>query len=295
MADVIIVPRVKTEIHKIHIPISKCGDNWWKDVRVRAPFKGTDRAYRTLPSLGEPSQVEHVDPEFLEEILGDHERVTKFVEKHFNTLSDRQRKNVSLMLDRCKHYIAAATLIWKSWASGFTTSNVGQVPPWPLNGQPKGAINGNIEEGHKRDVERWKKLVRAALRNLRCAEEVAKKATIRARNRRRHKEGRRYGGVGEAIAAQDHGMSYAPAPTEPPPPEDELDEGEIDLESLPTIGIDLSEDEDPTIAEEPLFEEEAEAIEIEETLPPAPAKKKKDNTLLVAGAAALGVLVLARR
>lgn len=316
MAEVTIVPRVKTENQKIRSPISACGDNWWKDVRIRCPYKGTDIAFRTLPSLGEPAQVEMIDPGFLDEMRVDNERITIFVAEHFAELSDKQRTNIKTLLDRATAYIADAEQIWKLWASGFTTPGSGQIPSWPLNGQPKGSINGNIEEGHKKDVDKWKRLVRAALRNLRCAEEVAKKATIRLRNKLRYAQGRRFGtnGLG-GIVPEENGNGgveiftktdftpVSPGETMPqveseatmPEVSSELQEGEINLEeSIVDEGEEFLEEEEidefpepepPDIPSPPVDEVEGKPT----------SAKKKDNALLIAGAAALGVLALSKR
>jgi len=183
MVEVTYVPRVKTETATIHSPISKCGDNWWREVRVRAPYKGVDKAFRTLPSLGDPSQIEKFDAGFIDEISVDLERIRDFVVKNSAPLNDRQRKNIDKMLKRAVQYISDARTIQRNWKRGFAGTRIGKIPPWPLGGQPRGGINANIEEGYVRDSERWKKLVRAALRNARCAEEVAKKATIREHNK----------------------------------------------------------------------------------------------------------------
>ena len=313
MAEVTIVPRVKTETQTIQSPISACGDNWWKDVRIRCSYKGTDIAFRTLPSLGEPMQVESIDPEFLDEIRGDIERVAIFVAEHLDELSDRQKGNIEKLLARATAYVADAELIWKFWASGFTIPGDGQIPPWPLNGQPKGSINGNIEEGHKKDADKWKRLVRAALRNLRCAEEVAKKATIRLRNKLRHQQGRRFAGNGlGGLAPEDpengnggpvfKQAAFSPATPDPDEEGDsELQGGEIDLEEEPIIDEEEEElaetDEDPELPPDPEPPEEPipPPIVDEDPEPKAPPKKKKDNTLLIAGAAALGVLALSKR
>ena len=301
MTDVIIVPRVQTETETIRSPISKCGDNWWKDVRVRASYKKTDVAYRTLPSLGDPQQVEHLDLGFPEEIVGDQDRVIVFVAEHLDTLSDRQRKNIEVMLGRVSAYLADAETIRRLWATGFTTSTLGPIPPWPLNGQPQGPVNGNIEEGHKKDSERWKRLILGALRNLRCAEEVVKKATIRARNKERHGEGRVFGQGG--VAPQDGGNNGGQEPREgkftpfvPPTPreahidEGDLEEGEIDLEE-PIVDAEEPFEEEGVVDGE--FEEEF--VDDDEFKEVPAKKKKKDNTLLFAGAAAFGVFALSKR
>ena len=207
------IPRVRTEALKIRYPISRCGDNWWKDVRVRAPHDDADAAHRTLPSLGSVDQVEAIDPEFPQEMVEDFKRIRAFAKRHASDMSAKQKANIQEMLDRAKLYINDAQTVWEFWAKGFTTPTIGQVPPWPLNGKPQGPVGQEIEEGHLKDREKWQALVLAALRNMRCAEEVAKKATIRAFNRRK----------------QHHDSSGAPAVPLELLETDTLELGEIEL------------------------------------------------------------------
>lgn len=300
MVEVTFVPRVKTETATIHSPVSKCGDNWWRDVKVRAPYKGVDKAYRTLPSLGEPSQIERFDAEFPDEISVDLERVRDFAIKNSAKLSDLQRKNVNKMLKRAARYLGDARTIQRTWARGFSATRIGKIPAWAFGGQPQGGINKNIEEGHARDAERWKQLIRAALRNVRCAEEVAKKATIRDRNKQTQK-GRAYAASPETTRADpgedDLDVEITSATIDPSritgikratirvdddrielPPEEEDELGGIVVEDdeLEEGDIDLEDDTDTR----------------ESTKAP---KKKKDNTILIAGAAAIGILALGKK
>lgn len=287
MTEVRIVPRVRTETQTIETPVSKCGDNWFKAVKVRAPYKGTDLAFRTLPSLGDPGQVESFEAIFLKEILGDHQRISAFAQNNSTSLTSKQQANVQTMLDRAARYLRDAVAIATAWSTGFATTRAGTVPAWPLNGQPKGPVNNLMEEGHRRDQGKYKKLIRSALKNLRCAEEVSKKATIRARNKER-RHGRRFGEVQQGsfnpVGSPEYPLpgldvpepmvaEFQPIESQESSVDGELEEGEIVL------------DEEP-------------ADEIEEE-PPAPEtvskKKKKDNTLLFAGAAALGLMALKGR
>ena len=311
MVEVSIIPRVQTENQTIQSPISKCGDNWWRDVRVRSPYRGTDVAFRTLPALGDPEQVETFDYELLDEMLGDLERISVFVTEHITEITERQLSNIQKFLDRANSYIADAQLIWKLWSAGFTTTGGGHVPPWALNGQPQGPINANIEEGHHKDGTKWKRLVRSALKNLRCAEEVAKKATIRQRNFARHQGGRRFSGQEMNLIQPDNQPKQAtfvgPGPKPTPATlnlgdEDELEEADIDLEMEPIVG-EAPEEELPTIEPSgpPIIEEDDEVPTVTPSRPPrtpeseTKSTKKKDNSILIAGAAILGVLALSKR
>jgi len=306
MTEVRIVPRVRTETKAIHTPVSKCGDNWFKQVRIRSPYRGTDVAYRTLPSLGEPGQIESFDPVFLEEAAGDLKRITDFVHQNSNALTARQLEHIGSMLDRAGRYLQDAAFIAESWANGFATTTVGTIPAWPLDGQPRRPVNKLMEEGHRRDQEKYKKLVRSAMKNLRCAEEVAKKATIRRRNKARH-TGRRFSNTAQ-LNPQGSTPTPMPSPVEPVEPV----EAQFNPQGSQTGGIDASsmggaaefdpsgvgtagfdaELEEGDIDLEDGEDEEVEEDIVEEESPPPPAKKKKDNTLLFAGVAALGVLAL---
>lgn len=299
MVEVTFVPRVKTETATIHSPVSKCGDNWWRDVKVRAPYKGVDKAYRTLPSLGEPSQIERFDAEFPDEISIDLERVRDFAVKNSAKLSDLQRKNVNKMLKRAAKYLGDARTLQRTWARGFSATRIGKIPAWAFGGQPQGGINKNIEEGHARDAERWKQLIRAALRNVRCAEEVAKKATIRDRNKQTQK--------GRAYAAN------GPKTTRADATEDDLDveitSATIDPSGIQGIKratirvdddrIELPPEEDDELGGIVIEDDELEEgdIDLEDDVeePKKAPKKKRDNTILIAGAAAIGILALGKK
>jgi hypothetical protein len=185
MTEVRIVPRVRTETETIKTPVSKCGENWFQPVRIRAPYKSTDLAFRTLPSLGDPQQIESYDPMLLEEIVGDCKRIAEFVRATESALSQKQKANIWNMISRATKYVSDAARIATAWAQGFATTTVGTIPAWALGRQPSAPVNNVMEEGHHRDSEKYKSLLRAALRNLRCAEEVAKKETIRQRNKER--------------------------------------------------------------------------------------------------------------
>jgi len=292
MTEVRIVPRVRTETQTIKTPVSKCGDNWFKAVRVRAPYKGTDMAFRTLPSLGDPGQVEGFDPMFIEEIQGDHGRIADFAHGHADTLTSKQRANVQTMLDRAARYLIDAAGIAAAWASGFATTRAGSIPAWPLNGHPKGAVNNLTEEGHRRDQDKYKKLVRSALKNLRCAEEVSKKATIRNRNKMRSR-GRRFGEV-----QQGSFNPVEPMPGNSIPGLDIPEPVSAEFNPIEPVSTELDPqaDSDAELEEGDIVLDEEPADEIEEDQAPATAaKKKKDNTLLFAGAAALGFLALKGR
>lgn len=188
------IPRVKTLSDKVKYPVSRCGDNWWLDVRIRCPYKGTDTAYRTLPSLGSRGQVERFDRVLVEEMRMDISRVQAFVDSHRADIGSRQMSNIRTMLDRAAAYILDADTIFDTWAAGFDTESGQSVPPAPLGSR---RASGRAAAGLAKDEAKWQGLVSAAARNLRCAEEVAKRATIRARNRSRHSQARVFAGLGD--------------------------------------------------------------------------------------------------
>lgn len=287
MTEVRIVPRVRTETQTIETPVSKCGDNWFKAVKIRAPYKGTDMAFRTLPSLGDPGQVESFEAMFIEEILGDHGRISSFAQDHSESLTSKQQTNVRTMLDRAALYLRDAAEILTAWRSGFATERAGSVPAWPLDGQPKGPVNNLMEEGHHRDQGKYKKLIRSALKNLRCAEEVSKKATIRTRNKAR-RNGRRFGEVKQSTFSPSGPIDTFPLPGLEEPESATAKFNPIEAQEV-VVDAELEEGE-IILDEEPVDEIEEDLATI-----PVAKKKKKDNTLIFAGAAALGILALKGR
>jgi hypothetical protein len=175
-----VIPRVLTESEIIISPKSKCGENWFRSVRISSiDGEATD----TLPSLGDCSQIESYDPDFTQEIRGDVVRLRKFMSPPNSSLSERQAKNIEVMLERVQTYIDDAERILRFWESGFATTVLGKVPAWPLGSLPRSGVNDAIEEGHMRDSEKYKKLINAALKNLRCSEEVARRAKLNFRHR----------------------------------------------------------------------------------------------------------------
>jgi hypothetical protein len=306
MTETITVPRVKIKTGVVESPVSKCGDNWWMDVRVRAPYKGTDVAHRTLPSLGDPGQIESYDPVFLDEIAADHGRVAAFVINNRESLGERQYDNFQTMMDRAMSYIADAKTICDAWATGFETSSLGKIPQWPLGGQPQGSVNANIEEGHARDCKVWKKLVRAALKNIRCAEEIAKKATIRSRNKNRSRvygvaglapEGGGGGGPSEPV----HQLPVLKLSADWSAPKEEEEEPEVESEPIQSVSVEVEVDEELEEGDINLEEDVDADLDpgtpqtFEELEAGKKTKTKKGNTALIAGAAALGLLIFSKR
>ena len=298
MANIILVPRVKTKAATIESPISRCGDYWWRDIRIRNPYKGIDAAHRTLPSLGDPDQVESLDPDFLDEIAIDHNRIAEFISRNSAALTDSQRIGIELLMRRATIYLSDSKKIQKLWSSGFSTSSRASVPSWPLHGHPNGPINSNIEEGHRRDSDKWKKLVYSALKNLRCAEELVKKASIYEYNKERRIYGRRFG-------TNPPPAMFAPTPKKLLTPS--LDTGTI-------LGDPLTPSLDPlTPSLDPLTPSLDPLTPSLDPLTPSPGEppthfgeydhestdhatrsRKKDNTLLLAGIAAFSALAFSK-
>lgn len=308
MSAVAFIPRVKIETQTIHSPVSKCGDNWWRDIRIRCPYKGTDIAFRTLPSLGDPDQVESMDADFLDEMVGDSDRIKQFISNHLDEMTESQRFNAETMLARAIAYIDDAKMIGNFWANGFSISDYGHVSPWPLNGRPQGPIDASVEEGHKRDGERWRQLVRAALRNLRCAEEVAKKATIRDRNKQRHLHGRRYGVNNIGLGQNSQGNLVLPAQPVVKKAYFSLPHSGIQTSnglptssmqtSSPTLGSELGDEEidlETEDLEEQVSDQEDGNEPEPETEKAARPSKGKGGTALLVGAAALGLLMFSKK
>lgn len=198
------IPRVWTKTKKIHSPISRCGDNWAKRVKIRAPYKDIDVGFRKLPPLGSSDQIRYFDDDFVNELNGDSKRIREFIHQHDSVLHEKQRINLHRMMDRADQYITDATRIQNTWAEGFSTPSHGQLLPWPLGTSSMEGTKEELLEGHSRDEKKWQKLVRGALKNLRCSEELAKKATVHHRNKEiwHERRGRRFSFVPQNMSFQ---------------------------------------------------------------------------------------------
>ena len=141
---------------------------------------------------------------------------------------------------------------------------------------------------HDEDREKYQRLMQAALRNVRCAQEAAASVGTYLRNKA-ESDGAGAGGLGVSAAFKKKKPKLIATfhPSDEPPPG--LGEG-----GWPSLGASPADTEpdpgDPPIIDPEIAEALEEKAEQEEAAKKAP--KKKDNTLLIAGAAALGLLLL---
>ena len=193
-------PRVKTETTTVESPKSKCGDNWDKNVKVRNPYHGVDKHARSLLSLAETDLVTARDAEIAGQLELERMRAQKLLADHKSILNSTQRKNIETYLDRARIYIKDAAKIQDLWATGFATGAYGLVQPFPIHinvsdigngfcmGKPPGyQAKSDYEfncpkfeevQGHAKDAEKWTALIVAAMKNIRCADEVVRKAEV---------------------------------------------------------------------------------------------------------------------
>lgn len=200
-------PRIKTknQIAKTVLPQSPCGMNWFYDVNVRSPHGETDVVTRVLPALGDKQQTRDRDPDMTSQLEAERKRVKTLRGQFKSLLTSSQKSNTEKFLDRAKKYIEDAVSIEDGWRQGFFSILADlHVEPFPIDIDFEDIRNGfcigkygyesqNIYEpncpsldevvGHDKDVEKWQKLVVAAAVNIRCAEEVIRKAEIKEANR----------------------------------------------------------------------------------------------------------------
>jgi len=204
------IPRVKTVATSVESPQSLCGENWDKNVQVRQPYKGTDEFFRDMLSLGEKTQLQSRDPELIEQTKWELNRVKKLLAQLRDRLDAGQSARVDTYLARARTYLNDAQKLQASWKLGFETKSYGKVMPFALHitfaeigdgfcvtkgpgykAQASGEFDCPTKEeivGHDKDAQKWKVLVGAALKNIRCSEELMRKAEVFSLNKNYHVE-----------------------------------------------------------------------------------------------------------
>jgi len=329
------IPRVKTEATSVESPKSKCGDNWDKNIKVRNPYKGVDKFARSLLSLAEVDLVNARDGELPAQLDWERSRVKKLLGDHKSILNTEQRINIEKYLSRAQVYLADAEKIQKLWASGFATAGYGVVDAFAINinasdigggfcvNKPPGykakseyEFNCPTHEelqGHSKDAEKWGALVLAAMKNIRCAEEVIRKAEVLQLNRvewEKTAPESQFDVVGSLKApAVQAGVEPIPKEAGVSPKQEVVIGGLVGGE-MPAGGIsDFEEPEFVPGADLPTAEDlpvPGERMEDDEEVgegvlegeqerlpaPPAPKKKKKKGIVPLAVAAGVGALLL---
>lgn len=334
-----VYPRALTKNHtqSVALPQSACGQNWYLSVNVRNPYQGWDKHSRTLNSLGEKSQVANREEGVIKQFDDERKRVDGLRSQHKAALTSSQKSNVDKYLTRAKKYLEDADSIENAWRSGFLG-----IQPFPISMDYGDIGNGfcigkyghestNIYEpscptqdqmiGHNLDAEKWTKLMMGAVLNVRCAEEVIRKAEIKEANKQSKPKIASVTGTllppnpGATFEVKPMtptpvpmptvptGMGMAPIPGAPTPmpqphpidpipaapgPEDYPEDEE------PLVSLIEGEEEDLDLDEDMLEEEEGEGVLEEEAETTAPKKKKKKSNVPLIAAAGLGALLLLR-
>lgn len=205
------IPRAKTTHGTTDtvLPQSLCGQNWFQSIQVKNAYKGYNKESRTLASLGTKAQLSGREEGSTEQIEAERKRVMVMRHEHFpSLLSTSQRTNIDKYLERARLYIEDAVSLEDAWRGGFTfwggTEDQRDVMPFPLSIDLEGIQNGfcinnfghkaknqweancptaDENAGHNKDAEKWQKLMVAAVINIRCAEEVIRKAEVKEANR----------------------------------------------------------------------------------------------------------------
>lgn len=275
----------------------KCGSSYHIQYEVRAPYKSADKYSNVLPVAYSGTEIGQNDIEAsLEEVSkeGFHSALKDAIKGALEILQDyskdgyiddANRAVIIKMVNRANNYQSQAKEIRDWWETKYQPDSAVAVYGWPLTkdnvqGCTSWAPNtGGVYVGgsggataleftcpttadrdlHDADRLAYQQLLYAAMLNARCAQEAA--ATVGTYNRNK-----------EFLEGLSGGMGLAKAPPKKTPG------GTITTKVPPTS--EHPEDPEPEIDLEP------------ETSKP---KKKKDNTLLLAGAAGLGLLILKGR
>lgn len=274
-----------------------CGREWYSATPVRAPYKKVDKFVNNLPPIHHDAAAMNDDinvsipvlvkrdfqDDLRDAIRGGEEILDNYVEHGY--MDEKNRKAIQSMFDRAAKYLENALSLQLYWAEHYTPDPQRAATGWPLEQEEYGnGCDGKYapEEGeaytftaqgadtvaftcpswnafddHRKDRKMFAVLMDSALVNCRCAQEAAAAVGTFYRNKEAYNE--QYGGMKLLYdPKKKKGPSLKVAPREPTPP------------GIPEIGEEMP-------------------------APEAPAKKKKDNTLLIAGAAALGILLLKGR
>ena len=322
------IPRAKTThgITDTVLPQSLCGQNWFQSIQVKNAYKGYNKESRTLASLGTKAQLGAREEGVTEQIEAERKRVTVMRHQHFpDLLSSTQKSNIDKYLDRARLYIEDAVSLEDAWRSGFIFwvgsfgSSQTIVMPFPLSIDLGDIQNGfcinnyghkaknqweancpTAEEhtGHDKDAGKWRKLMVAAVINIRCAEEVVRKAEVKEANRLAKPA---IGSLAtEPKTSGIGGLKSVPLPAIPVPmptiPEEPVSNTSVFNPTVDAVGetdegvadgiIDEVDDGD---VPDDMVEEDGEGALEEEVK--VSKKKKKSNAPLIA-AAGIGALLL---
>lgn len=281
-----------------------CGADWDINVEIRAPYKNVDKYLNVLPiifakyealsgTLSDSLPI-MVSRDFQDALRDAIDGATELLFDYNNAgyMDSKNRSSIDAMIDKARKYFEYALALQNYWESYSSDPGKGPVG-WRLEDElardgceykaapEKGGIFTMTKDGaktvnftcptdtdkdhHESDRQTFFKLMEAAMRTCRCAQEAAAAVGSYFRNKE-HYDSQPGAGMGVQFAPKKAAPKMGVAQMMPIEPEEE------------------PEEEPPEIPE----------VEPEEEPPPPPPakKKKKDNTLLIAGAAALGLLML---
>lgn len=301
-----------------------CGQSFHEVLEVRAPYQGVDQYVNALPIvygdivLGstDDSQFDNVlrlalqaavREDIAEGIEGAREMVKNY--RRDGLIDSDNNATINKMLNRAEDYLKKAARIQEFWEEDAYINN--ELPQgWPLDEPwypncenkfapqkaqifvmtPKGAKtqevtcpSKDVYNDHELDRRLMVDLVQAALFNTRCAQEAAASVGTYNRNKKRFIDEQKKAGAKGLQTEGDDG-----------PPRVTIKTATIDPKLIPGI-----KDEDapqiPSDDDEPADDEstsDEDGLPEPDTSKPKKKVKKKDNTLLLAGAAAIGIFAL---
>lgn len=277
----------------------KCGSSYHIEYEVRSPYKSSDKYSNVLPiaysgtEIGQ-NELEYSlpavsDAKFLSALAAAIQGASEIFWNYYHDgfIDDTNKEVILQLISRAKQYQSQARTIRDWWETEYRPDSSEDVYGWPLTADNVRGCNGfapnkggvllagsggatSVEftcptnadrDLHAKDGKTYQQFLYAAMLNARCAQEAA--ATVGTYNRNK-----------EFLEGLSGGMGLAKAPPKKAPG------GKITTEVPPTG--EQPEDSEPEI--DPESEPEA-----------SKPKKKKDNTLLLAGAAGLGLLILKGR
>jgi len=276
-------------------PGKDCGASWNMDFEIRVPYKSVDKYSDILPAIysgdfgfGSDNAEDSFPPASSPEVKAALKKAIKGAKEILADYSgagyiDAANKDViNTLIFRAEKYAREAKELWDWWDEHFQPDSEKPVYGWSLVDDrmtpcldwapaKAGIMSGGTEieftcpnlahrDLHEGDRDVYATLIRAAMANIRCAQEAAAAVGIYNRNMEAYE-----GAVGG-------GMKLSTS-TKKPSPGTRL--------SVSTVepGDEPGEEDEP----------------VEEAATPTTAKKKKGNGALLLGAAALGLLMMGKK
>ena len=279
----------------------KCGSSYHTQYEVRSPYKSTNKYSTTLPVAYGETEIGIGDikdslpaiskASFLSALKAAIQGASEILQDYGKDgFIDATNKAVIIeLINRAVSYMNNARKIREWWEGKYQPDSEVEVYGWQLtkdnvqgcNGfapEKGGVYNGNSvteftcpttadRDLHDADRQAYQQLLYAAMLNARCAQEAAATVGIYNKNKKYLESGS--GGLGLATVVPPKKAPIGKLATGPvPPPTDHPDDpGSPPADTVPP--------DDATATSTP--------------------KKKKDNTMLLVGAAGLGLLIMKGR